>query len=147
VSKTTAYLTADVIAVAERDGVPHVLLIERRKPPFAHAWALPGGHLDGDELPVDAARRELAEETGVVVDKLDLVGVYAAPGRDPRGRYVTWAYLAHLDHMPTPEAGDDAAAARWVRLDQLDLDGVAFDHAHLIADALHTEHAHTSAAL
>jgi 8-oxo-dGTP diphosphatase len=135
--KATAYLTADVIAVAERDGVPHVLLIERRWDPFAGRWALPGGHVDEGEQPIDAARRELAEETGVTVDTLDLVGVYADPGRDPRGRYVTWAYLARLDDMPQPQAGDDAASARWVRLDELDQPNwIAFDHARLLSDAL-----------
>lgn len=134
--KTTAYLTADVIAVAERDGVPHVLLIKRRKAPFAGHWALPGGHVDEGEQPIDAARRELAEETGLTVDTLDLVEVYADPGRDPRGRYVTWAYLAQLDHMPAPQAGDDAASAAWVRLDRLGPHDLAFDHARLLGDAL-----------
>lgn len=136
--KTTAYLTADVITIGHQNGVAHVLLIERAYDPFAGYWALPGGHIDADEMPEAAARRELFEETGVEVEGLELVGVYAAPGRDPRGRYVTWAYAARFEYLPELKAGDDAAAARWVPVSQLRAGDVAFDHGQILTDALHT---------
>ncbi|MEU6990348.1 NUDIX domain-containing protein [Streptomyces sp. NPDC046465] len=124
--------TADVV-VLSRDG--HVLLVERSKPPFKGYWALPGGHVDPGESALAAAARELAEETGVEVDVRDLrrVGVFDALGRDPRGRYVTAAFLTVLPAGAPLSAGDDAAAAAWWPLDGLPM--LAFDHAEILAVA------------
>jgi 8-oxo-dGTP diphosphatase len=125
--------TADVVLVT-RDG--RVLLIEREYDPFAGRWALPGGHVDAGETSLEAAVRELVEETGVVVeaDALRLVGVYDAPGRDPRGRYVTVAYRVTVAEPVAAAAGDDASAARWWELAKLPQ--LAFDHAVIVADAV-----------
>ena len=81
-------LTVDV-AIVTREVRPRVLLIRRKKDPFAGSWALPGGFVDENERLADAARRELEEETGVRVstESADLEQLYTAgdPGRDPRG--------------------------------------------------------------
>jgi 8-oxo-dGTP diphosphatase len=127
-------LTADVVAVA--GGSPgSVLLVQRRHPPFEGEWALPGGFVEDREPTVEAARRELDEETGLgSAGRLRLVGVYDTPGRDPRGWTVSVAYRADLP-VEGPVAGaDDAAEARWFPLG--DLPPVAFDHATIIADAV-----------
>lgn len=136
-------LTADVVLLGNRetdgrDGDLYVLVIDRGWPPFEGCPALPGGHVELDEEPIDAAYRELTEETGIRIGPcLKPVGVYATPGRDPRGRYATWAYTARLGRLPEPTAGDDAAAARWVRVDDLLADGnLAFDHERIIRAAL-----------
>ncbi|GLP64282.1 DNA hydrolase [Streptomyces sp. TUS-ST3] len=129
--------TADVVLLTGNRGAGRlpfdVLLIERGWAPFKGQWALPGGHVDPGETSRDAAARELAEETGIQVDAsvLRQLGVYDAPGRDPRGRYVTVAYVAIVDRL-VPAAGDDAAAARWWPLN--DLPELAFDHADILAD-------------
>lgn len=138
----TARLTGDVVLVGERDGESYVLLIERGHPPFEGYLAFPGGHVDVDETTEDAARRELAEEVGLTVDALTLIGVYADPGRDPRGRYATWAYLATVDGLPEPTAGDDAAAARWIALNYLfsNTQRLAFDHDDILVDAVAKMH-------
>ncbi|MHA6631853.1 NUDIX domain-containing protein [Pseudonocardia sichuanensis] len=140
-----ARLTADVVLLATReDGQRCVLLILRGYDPYAGCWALPGGHVDAGEHTAAAARRELAEETGLHVDALDRVGVYAAPGRDPRGRYVTFAYTSTLvGPLPAPSAGDDATEASWWPIAEL-VDGraeVAFDHYQILSDALDKERA------
>lgn len=140
--RETARLTADVVALAARDGVPYVLLIRRRWEPFQGLWALPGGHVDLGEHVIDAAGRELTEETGVQAARLDLVGFYSTPGRDPRGRYVTGAYATWLPDMPTPVAADDADAARWVPVPTALADGLAFDHAQIVTDAMATVRSH-----
>jgi 8-oxo-dGTP diphosphatase len=110
-----------------------VLLIERGWAPFEGRWALPGGHVDRGETSRAAAARELAEETGVEVDPAALkqLGVYDEPRRDPRGRYVTVAYLAQVERV-VPAAGDDARAARWFPLNKLPV--LAFDHADILGD-------------
>jgi 8-oxo-dGTP diphosphatase len=134
----TARLTADVVLFGESDGHLYALVIRRGWDPYAGHWALPGGHVDAGEDTESAARRELAEETGLRIGALDLVAVYADPGRDPRGRYATFAYTARLAHLPDPTAGDDATDARWVLVDELLATGtrLAFDHKLIIHDAL-----------
>ena len=134
----TARLTADVVLFGEHDEHLWVLMIRRGWEPFAGGWALPGGHVDVGEDTDVAARRELAEETGLHLPprSLSLVGAYADPDRDPRGRYVTFAYTALADGLPTPNPGDDATAAGWLPVDHLLAEGqVAFDHKRIIRNA------------
>lgn len=130
----TIRYTADVVATTP-DG--RVLLIERGWPPFEGAWALPGGHVDPGETSRAAAARELFEETGVRVDAADLLqlGVWDQPGRDPRGRYVTVAYLAVVPDTTTATAGDDARTARWWPWNDLPQQ-LAFDHADILDAAV-----------
>ncbi|MFB6977705.1 NUDIX domain-containing protein [Streptomyces scopuliridis] len=130
----TIRYTADVVAMTP-DG--HVLLIERGWDPFKGHWALPGGHVDPGETALEAAVRELAEETGVQVDadELRLIGLWDQPERDPRGRYVTAAYLTVVPASTTAVAGDDARTARWWPLNDLPA-RLAFDHAGILAAAV-----------
>lgn len=126
----TIRYTADVV-VTTTDG--RVLLIERGWDPHAGQWALPGGHVDPGETSRAAAARELAEEAGVYAapEELTQIGTWDAPGRDPRGRYVTVAYQLTVVSGTPAEAGDDAVNVRWWPLN--DLPPLAFDHADIIA--------------
>jgi 8-oxo-dGTP diphosphatase len=133
-----ARLTADAVVFGTRDRDLHVLLIRRRWAPFEGCWALPGGWVDPGEETMAAAHRELSEETGLRVAELRPFAVYGDVGRDPRGRYVTFAYTTRLPHTPTPTAEDDAADAQWLLVDDV-LTGkvrLAFDHARIVDDAL-----------
>ncbi len=125
--------TADIVVVTPDR---HVLLIERDWEPYAGHWALPGGHVDPEETSRDAAARELAEETGVRVTPQALLqlGTWDQPGRDPRGRYVTVAYLVTVPTGTPIAAGDDARTAQWWPLDTLP-ERLAFDHADIIGAA------------
>jgi 8-oxo-dGTP diphosphatase len=125
----TPALTTDC-AVFDARG--RVLLIRRGNPPFEGRYALPGGFVDVGETVEDACRRELKEETGLKVGALRLIGVYSEPERDPRGHTCSIAFLARIDSAE-PKAGDDAAAAEWVK-DWRSL-ALAFDHAQILADA------------
>jgi 8-oxo-dGTP diphosphatase len=138
----TVRLTADVVLFGDFEGDLWVLLIERGWDPFKGCWALPGGHCDptpdgvGEDTE-DTAHRELTEETGIRVGHLAYVGAYATPGRDPRGRYVTFAYVGRMPHRFEPTAGDDAVRAEWVRVDDvLNMGRLAFDHEQIIRDAM-----------
>lgn len=79
-----------------------VLLTRRNIAPFENFWVLPGGHTNPDESSKTSALRELAEETGVILtpDNLLQIGAFDAPGRDPRGWYVSTAYLAMIRKKP-----------------------------------------------
>ena len=118
------------------DGRPILLLIQRGKAPFKDQWALPGGFMEIDEPLEETARRELREETGIHAPPLRFVGLYDAPGRDPRGRVLSAVYTALLPEAVSCQAGDDAAQARWFPIDALPT--LAFDHAQVVADALAT---------
>ena len=125
----TPALTVDAVIV---DSARGVVLIRRRNPPFAGAWALPGGFVEVGERCEDACRREAGEETGLAVEIVACVGVFSAPDRDPRGHTVSVAYLCRAAGGFLL-GGDDAAEARWFA----DLAGVAlaFDHAEVLAAA------------
>ena len=105
-------VTVDM-AVFTTDG--RLLLIKRADHPNIGSWALPGGFMNMDETPYQAACRELMEETGVNTE-LEHLGAYAEPSRDPRTRIVTLAFytLARAEELAV-QAGDDAADARLFR--------------------------------
>ncbi|MFD0886965.1 NUDIX domain-containing protein, partial [Streptosporangium algeriense] len=104
-------VTVDVVALTIRAGVLNVLLVERGRPPQQGRWALPGGFIrPGEDLP-EAARRELAEETGLAPRvHIEQLASYGSPERDPRMRVVSISYLAFAPGLPDPRAGSDAAA-------------------------------------
>lgn len=132
-------LTADTVALREEAGALRVLLVKRGRPPFEGSWALPGGFVDAFELPEAAARRELAEETGLALGAdvpFALVGVYGERGRDPRGWTVSIAFVARVPKdAPAVAGSDDAADARWFPAEALPRP-LAFDHNVVVADAL-----------
>jgi 8-oxo-dGTP diphosphatase len=134
----TIRYTADVVALSVGESSQlQVLVIQRRWNPYAGCWALPGGHVDSGETARQAGARELLEETGVAVAEADLieVGVFDQPGRDPRGRYVSVAFVVVLEHLEQLSAGDDAAQAAW-RPATLGSDELAFDHHSILTAAL-----------
>ncbi|SDT79086.1 NUDIX hydrolase [Actinoplanes derwentensis] len=133
-------VTVDVVALTIRGGELCVLLVERGRQPFAGQSALPGGFVREESL-ARAALRELAEETGLTPGRDDLDRVhleqlrtYGNPGRDPRMRVVSVAYLAFAPSLPEPTAGSDAARAYWVPVQEAK--DLAFDHDEVFADGL-----------
>lgn len=128
-------VATDIAIFTIRDGSLMLLLIQRRDPPFAGDWALPGGFLMMDEDLDACARRELREETGVDAEFLEPFGNFSAPDRDPRERVISVAYLALIraDKL-NPIAGSDAASVRW--FEAAKLPSLAFDHAQIVADAM-----------
>ena len=78
-------LTADCAIFARRGEGWQLLLIKRGGHPYLGCWALPGGFADEGETIEQTAARELEEETCLSGIPLKLVGIYSAPGRDPRG--------------------------------------------------------------
>lgn len=130
------FVTVDTVVFGrDNEGSASVLLVKRKNDPYKTKWALPGGFVEKEEDLEIAAKRELEEETGLKVDKVEQLATFGKPGRDPRGRMVTLAFVVHVDVNKTIiAAGDDAGDAQWFSLDELP--ELAFDHAEIIELAL-----------
>lgn len=101
-----------------------VLLVRRGRAPALGLWSVPGGLVELGETTVDAARREVEEETGLDVRIAGLVGVVDRVTRDADGRvryhWVLVDYLAYPQSNDTITAGSDAAEVRWVTIDEVE---------------------------
>lgn len=88
-----------------------------------------------NEIPEDALKRELKEETGVAIQHVVQVGAFGALGRDPRHRTVSIAYLGVLSgELPAVSGSDDALEAAWFPLKELP-EAMAFDHDNILYQA------------
>ncbi|MFC3125819.1 NUDIX hydrolase [Pseudoroseomonas globiformis] len=100
-----------------------VLLIRRAKPPYGGEWSIPGGAQRLGETTKQAARRELLEETGILVGELTLALVADLMSHDAHGmlqyHYTVIDYVAEWTSGEAA-AADDAEEARWFPMDQLD---------------------------
>lgn len=138
--RLNAAVTVDLVVLTVKDDRLLVLAVRRGVAPYKGRWALPGGFVHDDEDLLDAAERELGEETGVgsVRAHLEQLATYGAPGRDPRGRVVTVAYLALVPGLGQAAAGSDAAEASWVPVADLMAGSarLAFDHRRILGDGL-----------
>lgn len=114
---------AGVGAVIVRDGAPgSVLLIRRGQEPLKGEWSLPGGAVELGETLEEAIRREVLEETGLVVEPVEVVEVFDRISRDPEGR-VRYHYVL-VDFLCRMTGGSlacatDAAEARWAGENEL----------------------------
>ncbi len=115
------YTTVDAVVVE----AGYILLVQRKYSPGKGTWALPGGFVGHEELLVDAAIRELREETRLKVPAPVLKGsiqgqhVFDSPARSQRGRTITHVFHFELAHnqwtgLSDVRGADDAAEARWV---------------------------------
>jgi 8-oxo-dGTP diphosphatase len=146
-------LTVDVVIVTVQDGRLCTLLVRRDEQPQKGCWALPGGFVGIDETLDEAAARVLATKVGLEGVYLEQLYTFGSPGRDPRTRVVTVAYMALVDR--TGLAAVEAVRPETVRLADLEVpwagetggpvgavggDGanlaLAFDHAEILGTAV-----------
>ena len=99
-----------------------ILLVERAGEPMKGQWSLPGGVVATGETLQDAIRREVREETGLVVTRAEPAKIFERIMRDGTGRaeyhYVLIDYLCRVKRGK-PMAGDDAGRCAWVALARL----------------------------
>lgn len=99
-----------------------VLLVKRAHPPLEAQWSIPGGVLEVGEMVREAAIREVREETGLIVEAGDLLGVYDRVLRNAEQR-VQYHYVL-IDFLCRPaggelQAADDATEVRWYTCEEL----------------------------
>jgi putative (di)nucleoside polyphosphate hydrolase len=128
-SLPSRYFRAGVGAVL-MDNYGNVLAVERRKNPGA--WQLPQGGLEHNETPLDAVRREIREETGLLAEHLSLVGQYPEPlayelprefqnEKTGMGQAQYWFFfkLNGDAREITPVSNDEVQAIKWIRFEQI----------------------------
>ncbi len=96
-----------------------ILLVQRSRPPAANLWSLPGGHIEPGEAAIDAARRELYEETAIRAKMSGVCGARDVVQRDERGAVVFHRVIVVFCGVwkeGAAVAGSDAAAVRWETL-------------------------------
>jgi ADP-ribose pyrophosphatase YjhB (NUDIX family) len=107
-------------AIIIEDG--RIALVKRAHPPLQAEWSIPGGALDVGELVREAAVREAHEETGLIVEPGELLGVYDRVLRDA-GQRVQYHYVL-IDFLCRRVGGElkaasDAAEVRWFTREEL----------------------------
>lgn len=127
-----AAITTDAIVFVKEKEETFVLLIERGQEPFKNKWALPGGFINMNELLEKACKRELLEETGLVVEKMIQFKTYDAVDRDPRHRTISVIFYTELDKTQKVLGGDDADRADWFPVSELP--DLAFDHEQILTE-------------
>ena len=110
--------------IIDKTGVEQarVLLVKRARPPLQAQWSIPGGALEIGELVREAVVREAREETGLIVEPGELLGVYDRIVRDAQQR-VQYHYVL-IDFLCRRRGGelaaaDDASEARWFTRQEL----------------------------
>lgn len=124
--------TTAIIEVHDHGIFKGIVLIERGKAPFGKA--IPGGKVEYGETVENAVRREMMEEVNLELHDLKQFHVYSDPSRDFRHHSVEVTHLAIA--YEEPFAGDDAAKAFIVKLEDIPWNELAFDHAQILKDYL-----------
>ena len=93
-----------------------LLLIKRASDPGKGNWSFPGGRIELGETVLEAARREVLEETGIEIEPLEIFQVYDWVTRDDTGR-ILFHYIVHYVRARyvsgEPRAQDDATDVLW----------------------------------
>jgi len=129
-----AALTVDAIVLAKEKDCLYLLLIERGVAPFKNKWALPGGFVNLDETLETACKRELYEETGLELEKMNQFKAFDEIDRDPRHRTISVVFWEVVNERQIVKGSDDADNAKWFPVD--DLPELAFDHQKIVKEFL-----------
>lgn len=121
-------LCGSVVLIQNKD----TFLFQRRAYP-QNTWSLPGGLMELGESAEDTAKREVLEETGLLIDKLKLVGVFSGQDHLCRAQngdewyVVTIAYTTN-HYYGVPKVNDkESEELQWFPLDNLPLT-LAYTH-------------------
>lgn len=128
-------VAVDIVIFTVSENALRVILIQMKKKPFSGMWAFPGGLIDPKESLDEAARRELAEKTGVSKVYLEQLYTFGEPKRDPFGRVISVTYFALISSggiaLKTSSKYSDIA---WFSVKKLPK--LAYDHSEIAKYAI-----------
>jgi ADP-ribose pyrophosphatase YjhB (NUDIX family) len=99
------------LAFVERDG--RYLVLERAQEPYRGLWDLPGGFIESGESPAEAVRREIFEETGLIVDAPIILGAYTSRYGDGGKPTVDIAFHCQ-EPLGEVRLSDESSGSAWV---------------------------------
>ena len=120
------------------------LIIKRGHEPRKGEWSLPGGIVELGESLVDAVKREVLEETGLIVEAGPIVETFDRVHRDPDGRIrYHFVIVDYLCASPVGDAvaGSDADAVAWAAAEEIDGYGINPHAAEVIRRGLRLDQA------
>lgn len=122
-----------------------ILIIKRAKYPFKGKWVLPGGKTKPNEEVEKTSTRETKEETGIEIELKDLLGIYSDPNRDPRGRYISVAFISKPTDKKEIKTNEEASEHQWINPEKIKEKHMGFDHWKMIQDYLNWKKTNQSA--
>ena len=134
--KQNIKVAVDAIVFGYQNNQLYLLLIQQKFGTQESYWALPGGLVKNDESLQEAVKRELKEETNVVVNYFEQLFTFGDDvARDPRNRVISVAYFALVDPSKLQiKADSDAENVQWFNINEIP--HLAFDHKIILEKAL-----------
>lgn len=129
----TFHLGIDCIIFGFNEGELSLLLLKRNFEPAKGNWSLMGGFVQTDESVDDAAKRVLAQLTGLENVYMEQVGAFGEIDRDPGERVISVAYYALINIKEYDRELVQQHNAHWVNIDRLP--PLIFDHEEMVAQA------------
>ena len=127
------HISIDCIIFGFHAGELNLLLLHRNFEPAKGEWSLMGGFVQENESVDDAAKRVLAELTGLNNVYMEQVGTFGAINRDPGERVISVAYYALININEYDKLLVEQHNAHWVNINEIPK--LIFDHEEMVIQA------------
>ncbi len=127
------YVSVDCIIFGFDKGSLKLLLLKRNFEPAKGSWSLMGGFVQDGESVDDAAKRVLAELTGLENVYMEQVGTFGEVDRDPGERVISVAYYALININEYDRNLVQQHNAHWAEINEIPL--LVFDHPQMVKQA------------
>lgn len=128
-------VAVDIVLFGYEANQLYILLIKQKYGKYKGHWSLPGGFVKDDEALIDAATRELMEETNVEVNELEQLYTFGDNvARDHRARVISVSYMGTV--VPSKmnlKADTDATDVKWFAMDKITK--LPYDHKKILHTA------------